>query len=1085
MINEITNTEMLNNDFIPEHELILTNDLNAANALEKIFLDANRSLSEIIAKMTQIAQYGFNYPAGVKFRITLKTSLYRFFDPDYITNLIHVNNIGSETFIVESIEYKKTAWYLTSELIHKNKNYGFIEVYYDKHYPNLHDEPFLKEEKKFFDFLAHRFSNFLHFKILNEKVGKLSDEIKEFQKPEWHIILDIFRKTDQNLFTILSRKMLNFLFTKGIEESKELFRKLGSNIDFYSDNQRETNRPSKKEVLVQAFNLGMEIYSVAAKYFSENDIMAKIQRWVHEEKSNYLVKALANLNTPISELSEAIRKYYFMNPMYDSRTSSTTFGIRVSLIRRILSDQLQYIEIAKNFMDTEDFVTLTRKMIFPPESHGKLGGKSAGIFLGIKILEKSSQVNEILKGVKTPKTWYLASDGLINFMYYNNMEDLIEQKYKDIEEVRQEYPYIIQAFKNSNFSQEMVNGLSRALDDFGNNPIVVRSSSLLEDRVGAAFAGKYKSLFLANQGTKQERLEALQDAIAEVYASTYGPDPIGYRAEKGLVDFNEEMGVLIQEVVGTRVGKYFFPAFAGVAFSNNEFRWSPRIKREDGLIRMVPGLGTRAVDRIGDDFPMLIAPGQPDLRVNLTNDEILNYSPKKIDVINLETNTFDTISIDSLVKDVGAKFPMLNEIFSIVEGHHIRKPVGLGIDPSKHDVIVSFDNLIQQKKYIEQIYEMLKELKANFNVPVDLEFACDGKNLYLLQCRPQSSGSENVSAIMPTNVPKDKVIFTANKYISNGKVPDITYMVYVDPIKYYACGNLEQLINVGRAVSKLNSVLPKKTFILMGPGRWGSRDDIRLGVKVTYSDINNTAMLIEIAKHKENYVPELSFGTHFFQDLVEAGIRYLPLYPDDEGVVFNREFFFDNENILTRFVPEYDEIGDMLKVINVREATGGFILRVLMNADQEIAMAILENQNTFQEYSADELVVDNDQKVNEPLHWRKRMAEAMAGHLDAKRFGVKALYLYGTVFNETADSNSDVDILVHFDGTEDQRRDLEIWLEGWNAVLSQLNYNRSGFLIEKFLDVSYITDHDLKEQKYYADLIGSDGKKSMRLDINE
>ena len=175
--------------------------------------------------------------------------------------------------------------------------------------------------------------------------------------------------------------------------------------------------------------------------------------------------------------------------------------------------------------------------------------------------------------------------------------------------------------------------------------------------MGAAFSGKYKSLFIANQGSKKERLDALQDAIAEVYASVFGPDPIEYRAEKGLIDVHEEMGIMIQEVVGTRVGKYFLPAFAGVAYSNNEFRWSSRIKRDDGLVRMVAGLGTRAVDRVGDDYPVLVAPGQPGLKVNVTADEVIRYSPRKMDAINLETNTFDTIPIVDLLRAYGEPVP--------------------------------------------------------------------------------------------------------------------------------------------------------------------------------------------------------------------------------------------------------------------------------------------------------------------------------------------------------------------------------------------------------------------------------------------
>ena len=195
------------------------------------------------------------------------------------------------------------------------------------------------------------------------------------------------------------------------------------------------------------------------------------------------------------------------------------------------------------------------------------------------------------------------------------------------------------------------------LDDFGHTPIVVRSSSLLEDQVGAAFSGKYKSLFLANQGTKRERLAELTDAISEVYASTFCPDAIEYRAERGLLDFHEEMGIMVMEVVGNRIGKYFMPSFAGVAFSNNEFRWSPRIKREDGLVRLVPGLGTRAVDRLGDDYPTLIAPGRPNLRVNVAAEEQARYSPKKADVINLETNRFETVDVRDIIRDYGERYP--------------------------------------------------------------------------------------------------------------------------------------------------------------------------------------------------------------------------------------------------------------------------------------------------------------------------------------------------------------------------------------------------------------------------------------------
>jgi phosphoenolpyruvate synthase/pyruvate phosphate dikinase len=213
-----------------------------------------------------------------------------------------------------------------------------------------------------------------------------------------------------------------------------------------------------------------------------------------------------------------------------------------------------------------------------------------------QILKKYAAGNELLGSIKMPKTRHLTSDGLMHFINHNDLEEISEHKYKDMGQVRQEYSSIVQVFKRSSFPPEMIHGLSIALDDFREVPLIVRSSSLLEDSKGTSFAGKYKSLFIANQGTKQERIRALMDAIAEVYASMFGPDPIGYRFERGLIDFHEEMGIMIQEVVGARVGPYYMPAFAGVAFSRNEFRWSPGSGR--GRLRAGLGLGTRAVDRL-------------------------------------------------------------------------------------------------------------------------------------------------------------------------------------------------------------------------------------------------------------------------------------------------------------------------------------------------------------------------------------------------------------------------------------------------------------------------------------------------------
>lgn len=1051
-------TEAVNSELIER-----TKELNCLYMIEDLFSKTQLTLEEIMNNLLDIIPKGFRFPDTIWIRI-------KFFEKTYQQPEFHISNFK-----------------ISADITAFGENFGLLEIFTKESDIPSTSNPFLTEEVQLLNTISDRLGHFaIYLKVrgLFHELKELNQELSDSQKPEWLVILDMLRKTDQNLYSILSRKMLNHLFCRGVKESNDLFIKLGSHLDF-DQVSAEINRPSKKSVLMQSFKLGHEIFELSAKYFSDEEIIQRIQKWIHEEKSHVLIKLLANQNSSLTDLADAIRRYHSINPSSsDIGTTPTRHGIVVALVRRFLTEQLEFIEIAKSYFMEEDFYFLLQKLIFPSESHGKIGGKGAGLLLAKKIIEKSNKFSDTLRSVKFPKTWYITSDGLTNFMYYNNMEDVLDQKYKDIDDIRQEYPHIIQAFKNSNFSPEIMNGLSRALDDFGDNPIIVRSSSLLEDRLGSAFAGKYKSLFLANQGPKQQRMDELLDAISEVYASTFGPDPIGYRTEKGLLDYNEEMAIMIQEVVGIKKGKYFFPAFSGVAFSNNEFRWSPRIEREDGLIRMVPGLGTRAVDRIGDDFPTLLAPGKPNLKVNQTFNEIVGYAPKFIDVMNLNTNTFETIEIDELIRVIGNDYPMLNEIFSIVDGRNVKRPVGLGIDTKHNDIIVTFDNLINNKKYIEQIYTMLLELKDKLDTPVDIEFACDGKNLYLLQCRPQSSSGDSVSAVIPQDVAKDKILFTADKHISNGKVPDIAFIVYVDPVEYSKLQRHEDLIDVGQAVGKLNKMLPKKNFILMGPGRWGSRDDIRLGVKVTYSDIHNCAVLIEIAKQKENYTPELSFGTHFFQDLVEAGIRYLPLYPDSEGQIFNWDFFGIKDNTLTRFLPEYEHISQVLKVINVREATGGNVARVLLNADLNIAMCLIADSTISQAYAVTEFIDKGDSYYDEPLQWRKRMAESIALKIDTERFGVRAVYLFGTVYNETAGPNSDIDLLIHFEGTEEQRRELNTWIEGWNHCLSQINYNRSGYYLEKFLDITYISEKDFKDRKYYVDLMDPINHSSKKLSLN-
>jgi len=967
--------------------------------------------------------------------------------------------------------FKKTRWFQSSDILINKKPVGKIQVYYTEKISIKNGNQFLPEEIKLLDTIAERVSQFIFHKTLKNEIEGLENakrDIDQNKKAEWRVIVDLLKRPDHDLFQKITRRMLNFLCWSGSEQAKKLLESYSVEKSRENRDNCFPNKPIERKNTESYNSICEKTFEVASKFLNDEDILNNIQNWIKEDKISFLVKTLENRNTSNSDILDAITKYFHTDEEKIEFSESAKMNTTVMILHRFFSEQIKFVNIAKNYFDIKDFYNILQHTIFPTNSRGKLGGKSSGLFLANNIIHKIPELDEDLKKqVKTPKTWYVTSDALIHFLYYNNLEDVIDQKYKEISQIREEYPNIVQVFKNSYFPPDIIKGLSLTLDDFGEKPIIVRSSSLLEDRHGSAFSGKYKSLFLANQGEKEDRLNALMDAIAEVYASTFGPDPIEYRKERDLLDFYEEMAVMIQEVVGKNVGKYFFPAFAGVGFSSNEFRWSHRIQRDDGLLRIVPGLGTRAVDRLSNDFPILIAPGKPKIKVNITVDEIFRYSPKNMDVINLETNTFETVEINDLLRSYGNDYPIIDKLVSVIQEDRVTNKSILNMDFKNDDIVFSLNKLVANTSFIKDMKLILEKLEEHIKAPVDIEFAHDGEDFYLLQCRPQGYSGETSPSSIPKDIPEKNIVFTARKYISNGRIPDITHIVYVKPEKYAELTSLDELRVIGKVVGKLNSILPKRKFILMGPGRWGSRGDIKLGVNVTYSDINNTSVLIEVAREKGNYVPDLSFGTHFFQDLVEASIRYIPLYPDDDDIIYNEIFLNRSKNILSELVPEFSYLEDIITVIDVQKEAKGRILRILMNADLDEAIAYLGSPSDKYEIKGREESFIETQTENHWM-WRLRMAKHIAEYIDPKHFGIEAMYIFGSTKNAIAGPASDIDLLVHFNGNDEQKKDVKSWFDGWSLCLSEINYLKTGYQTDGLLDVHFITDEDIKNKNSYA-----------------
>jgi len=638
-------------------------------------------------------------------------------------------------------------------------------------------------------------------------------------------------------------------------------------------------------------------------------------------------------------------EYEELPPEKKARVRHHLQQIIVVLIRGMISDQLDFVGVAREHLNIFDLKEIYGRRI----GRGKIGGKAAGMMLAHKILREDDPEDPLPIGnhVVIPSSVFIGADIFYDFLAQNELFPFLNQKYKTREEIEADYPEIRRRYRQGQFPDMVVDSLARLVEQAAKKPLIVRSSSLLEDNFGRAFAGKYESLFCPNQGSPEDNLAELLDAIRQVYASTLNPDALLYRQRMGLLDYDERMAVLIQEVQGSQYGPYFFPAVAGVAFGRNPFRWCSRIRREDGFMRIVWGLGTRAVDRVANDYPRMVALSHPQLRPEVTAGAIAKYAQHFVDVIDLDRGRFETRPIG----EVGvANYPFIGLLASVNEGEYISPIQFQSRDVSPQAIVLTFDRLLREQTFITLMRAVLKKLERAYGRPVDIEFTVEiipdrphpRFRIHLLQCRPLSSREDSPIQRIPQYLEARDVIFSSTTLVPEGIVSDIEYVVYVDPRQYSRIPDHATKHEIARLIGRLNKRLEDHRFILVGPGRWGS-SNVDLGVRVTYADIYNTRMLVEVAFAGAAGTPEVSYGTHFFQDLVESNIYPLPLYPDEEGTTLNRGFFEDSPNALAALLPADERYSDYVKVMDVRAVTRGRTLEVIMSSEEERAVGYLRD----------------------------------------------------------------------------------------------------------------------------------------------
>ena len=597
------------------------------------------------------------------------------------------------------------------------------------------------------------------------------------------------------------------------------------------------------------------------------------------------------------------------------------------LLRMAVTRYARMLELAEKYFDFADIVEIGKRMI----GTGLIGGKSVGMLLARAILKKHDP--QWIEKLEPHDSFFIGSDVFYAYLIQNDCW-WIRRRLKNSTSGFHLDKEAKKRMLTGEFPKDIQDQLMEMLEYFGQSPIIVRSSSLLEDAYGNAFSGKYESVFCANQGTPQERLENFMTAVRTVYTSTLSEEAIAYRAHWGLLEKDEQMAILIQRVSGSVYGDQFFPQIAGVGVSFNPYVWNAEIDPKAGMIRLVFGLGTRAVDCVDDDYTRIVALNAPMCRPESSADDVRKFSQNKTDIIDLAANCHTSRFFDEVVKPI-PDFPL--DIFATRDLELEQRLRESG----KEDIfswMLTFDSLLSQKSFVRDMRSMMEILQEAYNHPVDIEFTANffdngDCKVNLVQCRPFQAKGNILSIEKPCAVPVDNIILESKGPIIGSNVSTtIDRIIYVVP-EVYGKMKMSDRYAVARLIGQVTHLKGKKekpSIMLIGPGRWATSTP-SLGVPVSFCEINTVSILCEVAAMHEGLIPEVSLGTHFFNDLVEMDMLYCAVYPLKYDNALNQNFFNESENMLTHFLPDAKALSPAVKVIDASNNKKD--LRICVNSD--------------------------------------------------------------------------------------------------------------------------------------------------------
>ena len=500
--------------------------------------------------------------------------------------------------------------------------------------------------------------------------------------------------------------------------------------------------------------------------------------------------------------------------------------------------------------------------------NGSLGGKGRGLAFMGTLVAGHPRLDDDRICVNIPRTVVICTDIFDEFMERNGLYPIALSDSSDAE--------ILAAFERGVLPEALLDDLL-ALFDVVAHPIAVRSSGVLEDAHYQPFAGVYATYMVPRVSDKQAMLAMLRSAIKAVYASVFFKDSKAYMtATQNLID-QEKMAIVLQEVVGSEHGQYFYPTLSGVARSINFYPVGEE-KPEDGVAKVALGLDAYIVD---GGKSLRFCPAYPHNILQLSElRTVLREGQKEFFALDLsmlgqapETDT--EYNIRHLPVAAANDSETLRYAFSTLSLEDQRlTPGGTGAGRR----VVTFSNILEYDAFplARVISDLLRIGSRGMGRPVELEYAMDireGKAyFYLLQIRPIVDVSEETE-LTPDDLSRPALI-SSTSVLGNGMMEDVHYILYVRSDRFDALRSRDIAAEIGNINEQLTA--RGESYVLVGPGRWGSSDPA-LGIPVKWSHISGAKAVVECGL--EDFRVDASEGTHFFQNLTSFGVGYFTIRP--------------------------------------------------------------------------------------------------------------------------------------------------------------------------------------------------------------